>query len=258
MIANKLRGQGRSQTCTKPTPGDQKHIWAKNQLTEARTVTHTHRGLKTSLASYDWQWLKRRSETNLQAMKTKPHERSDARSWKTYQSRFLKPSIAQAAPLTQKATRRAHAAEKKKQRAHQRQIRIGKIGLADFLHRRRVLESLSPACPCGWHSQTPKHVIMFCSLLGGGALMLREAGTNSYRLLTESSTLLKWLTASVMKWGLLGQFSPAVQLLSTVASFLFSFSHRSHCPGTLSHASPDRRTVGYRDTQFLFLERFPM
>lgn len=45
------------------------------------------------------------------------------------------------------------------------QIKTEKIDLAEFLHRRRVPGFPSPACPCGWYRQTPKHAIMPCSLL---------------------------------------------------------------------------------------------
>lgn len=96
---------------------------------------------------------------------------------------------------------------KKAESALANQIRTEKIGLADFL------SFISLACPCGWHRQTPKHVIMFCNLLRGRELMLREAGTNNYRLLTEAPKSLKALTAWLMRSGLLGQFSLTVKLL---------------------------------------------
>ena len=44
------------------------------------------------------------------------------------------------------------------------QVRTEKIGFAQFLHRLRVLAVTSPACDCGWHSQTAKHIAWYCHL----------------------------------------------------------------------------------------------
>ena len=42
------------------------------------------------------------------------------------------------------------------------QICTEKIGLAAFLHQRRVPGFDSPVCPCGWQWETAKHVILNC------------------------------------------------------------------------------------------------
>ena len=78
---------------------------------------------------------------------------------------------------------------KKAESALTTQIRTGKIGLADFLYKRRVPSVTSPACSCGWHRQTSEHVIMFCRLIGNREQMFRAAGTSDYQQLTESSKL---------------------------------------------------------------------
>lgn len=122
-------------------------------------------------------------------------------SWRAYQDRTLKLSIAQTAPLVKKRIE-AHTLLKKADSALATQIRTEKFGLAAFLHRRRVPGFSSPACPCGWHWQNPKHVIMFCRLISGRDLILREAGTNNYRVLTEAPKSLKVLTARLMKSGI--------------------------------------------------------
>lgn len=59
----------------------------------------------------------------------------------------------------------------------------------------------------------PKHAIMFCGLISGRDHMIHKAGTNNYRLPTESPKALKALMALLLKSGLLGQFLQAVQLL---------------------------------------------
>ena len=92
-------------------------------------------------------------------------------------------------------------------KAESAQIRTGKIGLADFLYKRRVPSVTSPACSCGWHRQTPEHVIMFCRLIDNREQMFRAAGTSDYQQLTKSSKTLKILTAWLMKTGFLNQFS---------------------------------------------------
>lgn len=122
-------------------------------------------------------------------------------------------------PPWQEATKRARAAEKKKtESALATQIQTENIGRADFLHRQKVPGVPSPACPCGWRGQTPKR------LLSGRELMLLDASTNNYRLLTKSSKSLISLTA----W--LDEIRPAGPLLaggtgavSKIASF-FLFS----------------------------------
>lgn len=54
---------------------------------------------------------------------------------------------------------------------------------------------------------------MFCRLVSGRELMLREAGTNDYRILTESPKALKVLIVWLTKSGKHDQFPLAAQLL---------------------------------------------
>ena len=133
-------------------------------------------------------------------------------SWCAYQNRVIEPSIAQSIPLSKKRLK-IHTQLKKAESALTTQIRTGKIGLADFLYKRRVPSVTSPACSCGWHRQTPKHVIMFCRLIDNREQMFRAAGTSDYQQLTKSSKTLKILTAWLIKTGLLNQFSLASTLL---------------------------------------------
>ena len=114
---------------------------------------------------------------------------------------------------TEQKTAEIHTLLKKAESALTIQIRTSKIGLADFLYKRRVPSVTSPACSCGWHRQTPEHVIMFCRLIDNREQMFRAAGTSDYQQLTESSKTLKILTAWLMKTGLLNQFSLASTLL---------------------------------------------
>lgn len=75
------------------------------------------------------------------------------------------------------------------------QIRTEKIDLAHFLYRRHVLAATSPACNCGWNSQTAKHIIRHCRLRSNRQRILEEAGPTDYRTL---ATTLKGLKASLL------------------------------------------------------------
>ena len=128
---------------------------------------------------------------HFQQMKAR-HANTWGESWKTDQNSTIEPSIAHMAFLD-KIRLKIHAPLKKAESALATQIRAGKIGLADFLYKRRVPGITSPACPCGWHRQTPEHVIMFCRLMSDRDSMFREAGTESYQALTESPKPLRAL-----------------------------------------------------------------
>lgn len=77
----------------------------------------------------------------------------------TTQERRNKP-VAQRASWNPKI-RQLHSELTKPQSTLLTQLRTEHIGLEDFLSRRKVLGHPSPACPCGWHKQTPKHILLF-------------------------------------------------------------------------------------------------
>ena len=87
--------------------------------------------------------------------------------WESYKSQKLNPSVSITTDLNSKRLH-IHEGLAKAESSLATQIRTGKIGLADFLYRRRVPSVTSPACPCGWYRQTAKHVIMFCPPLYQG------------------------------------------------------------------------------------------
>ena len=93
------------------------------------------------------------------------------------------------------------------------QIRTEKKVFAHFLHRERVPSVLSPACECGWNSQSTKHIIRHCSLRSTRQRMLEEAGTTDYRKLVTTSKGMKLVTKWLMKLGLLSQFSLSTEEL---------------------------------------------
>ena len=97
------------------------------------------------------------------------------------------------------------------------QIRSGKIGLRHFLFQRRVPDYTSPGCPCGWHTQDPKHIVLFCERYAESRYeMLKSAGTNDWAQLTSTTKGLKAVTRWLMCTGLLGQFSLAADQLYSV------------------------------------------
>lgn len=92
-------------------------------------------------------------------------------------------------------------------------IRTENIGLADYLHKRRVPGHESPACTCGWQRQTPKHILLFCPDWGErrGA-MIEEAKSDNYMQLTTTATGLRAVTRWFIREGILGQFSIAREM----------------------------------------------
>ena len=214
-IVNKLQGKAGRKRLQKPTPGELKHTWAKNLLIDAKIVQPPKAHPPWSdpspahLREVSVAALARQKQ--MQTIKARQLKVWND-SWSAYQNRVTEPSIAQSVPLSKKRLK-IHTLLKKAESALTTQIRTGKIGLADFLYQRRVPAVTSPACPCGWHRQTPEHVIMFCRLIDNREQMFCAAGTNNYQQLTETSKTLKILTAWLMKTGLLTQFSLASTLL---------------------------------------------
>ena len=212
---NKLRGKAGRKRLQKSTPGELKHTWAKNLLIDAKIVqppkahppwsdpspAHLREVSVAALA-------RQKQMQTIKARQLKVW--NDSRS--AYQNRVTEPSIAQSVPLSKKRLK-IHTLLKKAESALTTQIRTGKIGLADFLYQRRVPAVTSPACPCGWHRQSPEHVVMFCRLIDNREQMFCAAGTNNYQQLTETYKTLKILTTWLMKTGLLTQFSLASTLL---------------------------------------------
>ena len=90
------------------------------------------------------------------------------------------------------------------------QIRMGKIGLAAFLHEMRVPEYPTPICPCGEGTRTVKRVILTCRTHERQRpTLLRATGTDNLKdMLNDPHTpriVAKW----VMNLGVLHQYDLA-------------------------------------------------
>ena len=134
--------------------------------------------------------------------------------WDIYQRKHNRnPTVAQTAQLLKKERSEIHGSLAKAESSLAAQIRTEKIGFAQFLHQQRVPAVTSPACECGWHSQTAKHIIRHCSLRSNRQRMLEEAGTTDYGKAVSTSKGLKAVTAWLMNLGLLSQFSLATKQL---------------------------------------------
>jgi hypothetical protein len=109
----------------------------------------------------------------------------------------------------QKATLNLHQGLRKAESSIFIQLRTGKIGLADFLHKAKVLGYDTPQCPCGQARETPAHVTVFCSRFQG----LRQDLLNFGSLLSTKEGVRRisrwWLRRDI-----LGQFRVANQLIS--------------------------------------------
>ena len=88
------------------------------------------------------------------------------------------------------------------------QIRTGKIGLAAFLHRCQVPGFESPACPCGWQSETAKDVILQCRQFTNKRQVLQQlTSTTNFQQLTSNHRAAAVLAPWFLRLGLLPQFS---------------------------------------------------
>ena len=126
-------------------------------------------------------------------------------SWEAYRLTKTTPIAALTTPLSKKRLR-IHEGLAKAESSLATQIRTEKIGLADFTHRRRVPVATSPACPCGWHRQTAKHIIMFCPLYDFGSRGPIGAPAN-YTQLVNTARDLKNITSRLIKTGIFARFS---------------------------------------------------
>lgn len=99
------------------------------------------------------------------------------------------------------------------------QMRTERIGLADYLFRRRVPTITSPTCTCGHARQTLRHVLTGCpDHRTNRGRMFIAAGTTDYRRLLSTPKGLKAAANWLMKTNLLTQFSLAAEGLPCPAS----------------------------------------
>jgi hypothetical protein len=213
-IAKKLRGKAGRRRDQKPTPGDEKHSWTK-QILQNRTPP------KQPAPFPPWDGPRPEEHTENEAynaamracqslIKAK-HTRAWSDSWAAYLRGVTRPSVAQTGIIGRQRLK-MHQSLRKAESSLITQIRSEKIGLASFLFHRRVPGVLSPACSCGWHQQTAKHVIMFCRQFDRETLK-RELNTNDYRVITSTPRTLRILVAWFMQLNLLSQFSLARDIL---------------------------------------------
>ena len=118
------------------------------------------------------------------------------------------------------------------------QIRSEKMGFAKFLHTRRVPGVTSPACDCGWHSQTANHIIRWCPLRNDRNRLLANAETEDYRVLITTPKGLKLTT----KWFNAAKYTGPIHpgsgiVVSKLKSFPRYVERKSTCKG-IAHESP--------------------
>ena len=131
------------------------------------------------------------------------------KSWRLYRNSLTSSTSAQIAE-NDSARIRLHENLTKTQSSLITQIKCEKIDFADFLHRQRVSTVSSSACQCEWHSQTAKHVIMFCTNYSRDDMLVVVRTTN-YRRMINSNKKLKIVTSWLMRTELLFQYALAMQ-----------------------------------------------
>lgn len=219
-IASKLKNRTGPCRVATETPGKRIYAWAqaltrdKDTLTAATPMprlpskpppwkepTEEHRQRES-----DCRLAKSNSSKEIYNHFTKQWQTS----WDSYRSTRPEPSIALSTPLGKKRTR-IHEWVANAESALATQIRTEKIGLAAFLRRQRVPTVASPTCPCAWHRQTAKHVIMFRPLYntrGTGSV----GAPNNYNKLVSEAQSLKNISSHFIKTSL-AQFSVSAEQL---------------------------------------------
>jgi hypothetical protein len=190
-IARKLQGKrGRRRRTAAPTPARTRSQWVKIWEREAR------------------EWVNIGKRTVVEALA--PRRSAQAHWEKRWKARF------KAGEEGQEPSKRRlllHTKLYKAESAVLTQIRTGCIGLAQFLRRRRVPGIRAAECRCGQGQETPKHVVIHCSIEDSRREQLRTGGTLDYRWLTNTSEGCKRLCKWVIQSGRLNQFSLASQLI---------------------------------------------
>ena len=115
--------------------------------------------------------------------------------------------------LPQKQHLKIHEKLKRSESSLLTQIRTGKIGLAGFLHRRKVPGYASPGCQCGAEYQDVEHLLQCEIYTSGRERLFREAGTNNLQEMVEETNKAKPLVRWVMGLGILHQFKLAEEML---------------------------------------------
>ena len=184
-VAANLKSNKGPQRIAIETPGQRKFAWARsitddNSLTSTSPISLPPKPplLVLPLKPPPWEQptaeqLQTRSAFRLARIKhariiSNHFSKQWQSSWEAYKSTKSSPTAALTTPLSKKRLC-MHEGLAKAESSLATQIRTEKIGLADFLHRRRVPTVTSPACQCGWHRQTAKHIIMFCPLYDFGS-----------------------------------------------------------------------------------------
>ena len=217
-IQVKLRGKRGQSRVAEKTPGTRKREWVTKMTKDAPKTVKLDQPSPPPWTTIDEAQKRQRTaqvttQNQQDGIIKKYFENQWIYKWKAYQAKHtLYPTIAQQAPIHRKRLN-VHKLLDKAQSSLATQIRTEKIGLANFLYRRKVPGVNSAACPCGSLLHTAKHVIMFCRLHEHRTHMLRTAGSSDYRKLITEPKALKVVTAWLMRTGILTQYSIATQLL---------------------------------------------
>ena len=146
--------------------------------------------------------------------KIKEHEKNQwSALWKRYQERQPCPTPAQQEELGTWRLK-LHEILRRAEISLATQIRSEQIGLADFLHRKKVPGITTSSCLCGNGPQTAKHVIIYCHMIDRESLKQDPAVSSlNYRLIVGTPSSLRLVTRWLMRQGLLTQFSLALEML---------------------------------------------
>ena len=98
------------------------------------------------------------------------------------------------------------------------QLRSGKTGLADFLHRRCIPGYDSPLCECGHGTETPTHVLVHCPKHADARWELLRNGRVDVKTLLNTPKGATQLSGWWLHHGILSQFALAGELETSTSN----------------------------------------
>ena len=211
VIVKKLKGTRGRRRAAASTPGGLKATWAIIPTESKREPP--------PIPTPPWKDLSEEQKASIEEFAagikthTKATKKLQKKEWQTSWTRYTEalsktPTVAQQLSIS-KNRLKSHSLLTKAESSLATQIRTEKIGLADFLHRRKVP---GITCPCGWPRQTSRHVIMNCNLHDNRDNILAES-IQGYQDLISNPKKAKVVTAWLMMTGILPQFNLAMQQL---------------------------------------------
>lgn len=193
----------RRRRAVRETPGEIKHRWARDQAWPEKSIARRPQPWRRVAET-----LQPNTMTKVELNRTM--ETALGRAWRASWVRHGgDPQEIPDRNLRQPFQKRLklHEGLTKAQSSLAIQLRTRKIGLRQFLYDRHVPTVPSPACDCGWHSQTVDHILLYCPRYTRSRPRLLEcAATRDLGTMLSTNQGLKAATTWMMELDILGQY----------------------------------------------------